>query len=87
MTTPTTTPDPRPWGLSRMKPFPPTAVLTGATVVLDADRQVGRWIRPDGLDVPALDRHKRSQTCNESKTKTSLDSVPDEGTDQQGDED
>lgn len=83
MTTPTT----RPWGLTRMKPFPAAAVLTGATVVLDADRQVGRWIGPDGLDVPELDRHKRSETCKETKTKTSLDGTTDEGSDQSGDSD
>ncbi|MFJ3552392.1 putative ATP-grasp-modified RiPP [Streptomyces sp. NPDC090114] len=77
----------RPWGLTRMKPFPTAAVLTAATVVLDADRQVGRWIGPDGLDVPELDRHKRSETCNETKTRTSMDGTTDEGSDQQGDGD
>ncbi|MEV0300736.1 putative ATP-grasp-modified RiPP [Streptomyces prasinus] len=83
MTTPTT----RPWGLTRMKPFPAAAVLTTATVVLDADRQVGRWVGPDGLDVPELDRHKRSETCKETKTQTSMDGTKDEGSDQSGDSD
>lgn len=77
----------RPWGLTRMKPFPAAAVLTAATVVLDADRQVGRWVGPDGLDVPELDRHKRSETCKETKTRTSLDGATGEGSDQQGDSD
>ncbi|MFJ6071694.1 putative ATP-grasp-modified RiPP [Streptomyces sp. NPDC093065] len=82
-----TTPIPRPWGLTRMKPFPVTALLAAATAVLDADRQVGRWIGPDGLDVPALDRHKRSETSKETKTKTSMDGTQDEGSDQSGDSD
>ncbi|QPP09906.1 putative ATP-grasp-modified RiPP [Streptomyces bathyalis] len=77
----------KPWGLSRMKPFPATAVLDAARVVLDPKSQTGRRIGPDGRDVPALDRHKRSETAKETNTRTSLDGNTDEGSDQEGDSD
>ncbi|MFJ2264271.1 putative ATP-grasp-modified RiPP [Streptomyces sp. NPDC087844] len=80
-------PIPVPFGLTRMRPFPDAAVLVPATVVLDLTTQTGRWLGPDGLDIPALDRHKRSETSKETKTRTSLDGTPDEGMDQQGDSD
>lgn len=76
-----------PFGLTRMRPFPDSVVLTPATVVLDPESQTGRWLGPDGLDIPASERHKRSETSKETKTKTSLDGNPDEGGDQQGDSD
>jgi putative ATP-grasp target RiPP len=76
-----------PWGLTRMKPYPDTAVLPAAEVVLDPVTQIGRWIRPDGLDVPVMDRHKRSETSKETNTKTSLDGNTDQGSDQEGDTD
>ncbi|SHI25287.1 putative ATP-grasp-modified RiPP [Streptomyces sp. 3214.6] len=77
----------KPWGLSRMKPFPASAVLSAATVVLDPESQTGRWVGPDGLSVPCMDRHKRSETSKETATKTSLDGNTDQGSDQQGDSD
>ncbi|MEV0278531.1 putative ATP-grasp-modified RiPP [Streptomyces sp. NPDC050610] len=70
-----------------MRPFPTTAVLAAATVVLDPQSQMGRWVGPDGRGVPVLERHKRSETSVETKTKTSLDGTPDEGSDQDGDND
>ncbi|MFS8200612.1 putative ATP-grasp-modified RiPP [Streptomyces sp. CWNU-52B] len=76
-----------PFGLTRMRPFPDGAVLAPALVVLDPKTQIGRWLGPDGLDIPELDRHKRSETSKETKTKTSLDGNPDERGDQQGDSD
>ncbi|EKX61429.1 putative ATP-grasp-modified RiPP [Streptomyces ipomoeae] len=76
-----------PFGLTRMRPFPEAAVLAPATIVLDPDSQTGRWVGPDGLDVPTLARHKRSETSQETKPKTSLDGNTDEGSDQEGDTD
>ncbi len=76
-----------PWGLSRMKPYPETEVLNPARLVLDAESQTGRWVGLDGNELPELDRHKRSQTNSETKVQTSLDSNPDQGEDQRGDED
>ncbi|MFE0257268.1 putative ATP-grasp-modified RiPP [Streptomyces sp. NPDC059010] len=70
-----------------MRPFPTTAVLTAATVVLDPETQTGLWIGPDGLELPTMDRHKRSETSTETTTKTSLDGNTDEGSDQSGDTD
>ena len=80
---------PKPWGLRRMRPFLAVIELGKATIVLDPDSQIGRWIGSDGLDVPMMDRHKRSETSRETTTKTSLDgdSNADEGSDQQGDND
>lgn len=77
----------RPWGLSRMRPFPASAVLDAATVVVDPDSQMGRRVGADGVPAPAGDRHKRSETSKETKPKTSLDGNTDEGSDQQGDTD
>lgn len=77
----------RPWGLTRMRLFPESAVVTGSTVVLDAESQTGRWVGPDGAGVPSLDRHKRSETSKETKPRTSLDGTTDEGSDQEGDTD
>ncbi|QES39552.1 hypothetical protein DEJ48_39075 [Streptomyces venezuelae] len=75
-----------PWGLTRMRQFPEVA-LPAAEVVLDPESQTGRRMGPDGLEIPALDRHKRSETSKETSTKTSLDGTPDEGSDQDGDTD
>ncbi|MGY4737143.1 putative ATP-grasp-modified RiPP [Streptomyces sp. ATMOS53] len=85
----TTPPNDRlmPWGIGRMKPFPPAVVLPATLGVLDADTQTAAWIDPDGFPVPTLDRHKRSETSKETSTKTSLDGTPDQGSDQQGDSD
>ncbi|WP_019061658.1 putative ATP-grasp-modified RiPP [Streptomyces prunicolor] len=76
-----------PWGVSRMKPFPPAEVLPAVRAVLDAESQTAAWVDPDGTLVPTLDKHKRSETSKETTTKTSLDGQPDQGTDQQGDSD
>lgn len=78
---------PKPWGLTRMRPFPETAVAATATVVLDPGSQTGRWTGPDGQELPSLDRHKRSETSQETRPQTSLDGNTDEGSDQQGDSD
>ncbi|MDX2826974.1 putative ATP-grasp-modified RiPP [Streptomyces ipomoeae] len=76
-----------PWGVSRMKPFPPAEVLPAARAVLDAETQTAAWVDPDGTLLPTLDKHKRSETSKETTTKTSLDGTPDQGSDQQGDSD
>ncbi|MBY8887673.1 putative ATP-grasp-modified RiPP [Streptomyces sp. PTM05] len=76
-----------PWGLRRMRPFPPGETLPACRVVLDATTQTGRWLAEDGSALPALDRHKRSETCKETSTRTSLDGTTDSGSDQEGDTD
>lgn len=76
-----------PWGVSRMKPFPPASVPPAARALLDAETQTAAWVDPDGTLVPTLDRHKRTETSKETATKTSLDGTPDQGSDQQGDSD
>ncbi|MEU1176384.1 putative ATP-grasp-modified RiPP [Streptomyces sp. NPDC005820] len=85
----TTPPNDRlsPWGIGRMKPFPPAVALPAALAVLDPETQTATWLDPDGTLVPTLDRHKRSETSKETRTKTSLDGAPDQGSDQQGDSD
>jgi putative ATP-grasp target RiPP len=72
-----------------MRPFPVTTVLGAATVVLDPESQTGRWVGPGGLEVPMMDRHKRTETSKETKTRTSPDGDgnADEGSDQDGDTD
>jgi putative ATP-grasp target RiPP len=79
----------RPWGLTRMKRFPATAVLSSGEIVLDPASQTGKWSGADGSEVPEMARHKRSETSKETKTKTSLDGNGnrDEGNDQEGDTD
>ncbi|MFJ6657671.1 putative ATP-grasp-modified RiPP [Streptomyces sp. NPDC091377] len=78
----------KPYGLTRMKPFPgSTATEEAATAVLDPDTQTAIWTGTDAHGLPTLDRHKRSQTVKETRTQTSLDSTPDEGSDQQGEQD
>ncbi|MFF7362673.1 putative ATP-grasp-modified RiPP [Streptomyces sp. NPDC008125] len=70
-----------------MRPYPETIALPAAEVVLDADTQTGRWIAPDGREASLAGKHKRSETSKETKTRTSLDGTPDEGSDQEGDTD
>ncbi|TWV42676.1 putative ATP-grasp-modified RiPP [Streptomyces misionensis] len=76
-----------PWGVGRMRPFPATAVLPAASMVLNAETQTADWSAPDDVPVLAMDRHRRSETSKETSTQTSLDGTPDQGSDQAGDSD
>lgn len=76
-----------PWGLNRMQPFPKVARLPRVTVELDPETQTGKWLDVNGRELPVLDKHKRSETSKETRTKTSLDGAPDQGSDQEGDSD
>ncbi|MFH8411088.1 putative ATP-grasp-modified RiPP [Streptomyces sp. NPDC018019] len=77
-----------PWGLSRMKPYPDSATaFTPSRLELDEKTQTVRWMEADGSELPTLDRHKKSETSKETNTTTNLDSQPDQGHDQEGDED
>jgi putative ATP-grasp target RiPP len=67
-----------------MRPYPETVVLPAARLTLDPATQTGRW---KGTGVTTMDRHKRSETSNETKTQTSSDGNMDEGSDQSGDAD
>ncbi|EST27632.1 putative ATP-grasp-modified RiPP [Streptomyces roseochromogenus] len=77
----------KPWGLGRMRAYPAAAVLPAAQPVLDLHTQIVTWVDPDGAPIPVGARHKRSETSQETSTKTSLDGTPDQGSDQQGDSD
>ncbi|GAA3109878.1 putative ATP-grasp-modified RiPP [Streptomyces echinatus] len=77
----------KPWGLGRMRPYPTAAVLPAARPVLDPGTQVPVWVSPDGTPLTVEAKHKRSQTSQETSTKTSLDGNPDQGSDQHGDSD
>ncbi|WP_256104226.1 putative ATP-grasp-modified RiPP [Streptomyces sp. ODS05-4] len=83
----TSTEQARPWGLARMRPYPPSAVLPAARPVLDPRTQIPVWVGPDGTPLTAAAKHKRSETSQETSTKTSLDGTPDQGSDQNGDSD
>ncbi|CAL9313850.1 putative ATP-grasp-modified RiPP [Streptomyces sp. SudanB182_2057] len=88
MQQPLTSPDQvKPWGLGRLRPYPPAAVLSAARPVLDPHTQVPAWVGPDGAPLTAEAKHKRSETSQETSTKTSLDGTPDQGSDQNGDSD
>ncbi|MGW4491678.1 putative ATP-grasp-modified RiPP [Streptomyces sp. NPDC004376] len=88
MKQPVTSPEQvKPWGLGRMRPYPPAAVLPAARAVLDSHTQVPTWVGPDGVQLTAEAKHKRSETSQETSTKTSLDGTPDQGSDQNGDSD
>ncbi|MYS44058.1 putative ATP-grasp-modified RiPP [Streptomyces sp. SID5998] len=76
-----------PWGLGRMRPYPAAAVLPAVRPVLDPHTQVPVWVGPDGGSLTVEAKHKRSQTSQETSTKTSLDGTPDQGSDQNGDSD
>lgn len=73
-----------PAGLTRMRPFPEVVTLPAAELVLDPERQTGRWLSPEGIEALVMDRHKRSETSKETAKKTSLDGTPDQGSDQEG---
>lgn len=76
-----------PWGLTRMAPFPDAVRLPYEKLVLDAETQIPRRLDENGVPVPVMDKHKRSETSKETSTKTSLDGTPDQGSDQEGDTD
>lgn len=78
---------PVPWGVTRMRRYPDAVVLPAATATVDPVTQTGRWIGTDGIPLPATARHKRSETSKETKTRTSPDGNPDQGSDQEGDTD
>ncbi|MCK1796880.1 putative ATP-grasp-modified RiPP [Streptomyces sp. XM4193] len=78
---------PAPWGTSRMRPYPSVIAAPATGLVLDHATQTARWVDPDGVRIPTLDRHRRSQTSKETSTRTSLDGTTDEGSDQEGDSD
>ena len=73
-----------PWGATRMRHYPEIVVLPASGIVLDPETQTGRWTGPG---IATMDRHKRSETSNETKTQTSSDGNTDEGSDQSGDSD
>ncbi|GHE39403.1 hypothetical protein GCM10018785_06270 [Streptomyces longispororuber] len=76
-----------PWGVTHMRPYPDTAALPAAEIILAPETQTGRFIGPDGRDLPRTARHKRTETSKETSTRTSLDDNTDEGSDQEGDTD
>ncbi|MFI6691865.1 putative ATP-grasp-modified RiPP [Streptomyces sp. NPDC050433] len=74
-----------PWGLTRMRPFPPGEPFPCTTIVLNPETQMGQWLDEDGVPVPMGGKHQKPSTARETKPKTSLDGNADEGTDQETD--
>jgi putative ATP-grasp target RiPP len=70
-----------------MAPFSAEAPEPAPRIVLDAKTQTTRWLDSDGGELPAWDRHKKSETSRETSTRTSLDGTSDQGNDQDGDSD
>jgi putative ATP-grasp target RiPP len=68
----------KPWGLSRMAPYPESGSLPYARVELDPQTQTGVWLDEAGLPVPVAERHKKTTTATETLTQTSHhDGTPD----------
>lgn len=74
-----------PWGLTRMRSFPPGELFPYAAIVLDPASQTGQWLDGDGVPVRIGGKHQKPSTARETKPKTSLDGNSDEGTDQETD--
>ena len=76
-----------PWGLARMEPFPAGPRVPRASIVLDHETQVGRRLDQDGIAVPMLDKHRKTNTAVETTTTTGDRQDADQGHDQSSDSD
>ncbi|MFD5412792.1 putative ATP-grasp-modified RiPP [Streptomyces nojiriensis] len=75
----------RPWGISRLAPYPTTTKLPFTTVTIDPDTQLGVFRDRDGL-VVEMGKHGTS-SGTETSTTTNSDSAPDSGHDQDSQQD
>ncbi|TVL90050.1 putative ATP-grasp-modified RiPP [Streptomyces sp. SAJ15] len=85
MTTATGLTATRPWGASRLAPYPTTVCRPHATVEVDPDTQLGVF-RDRGGQVIEMGKHGTS-AGTETPTTTNLDSQPDQGHDQDSQQD
>lgn len=86
MTTPSTNrPAGRPWGASRLAPYPATIRRPHTTVDIDPGTQTGVFRDRDGL-VVEMGKHGTS-SGTETNTTTNSDSAPDQGHDQDSQQD
>ncbi|MFJ3194708.1 putative ATP-grasp-modified RiPP [Streptomyces griseoviridis] len=81
----TVTSDARPWGVGRLAPYPSVAERPHASVTVDPDTQLGRYLDRDGRPVE-MGKHGTGKGT-ETKTTTNSDSAPDEGHDQDSEQD
>ena len=75
----------RPWGISRLAPYPAMTKLPYATVVIDPTTQRGVFRDDRGRPVD-MGKHGTS-SGTETSTATNLDSQPDQGHDQDSQQD
>jgi putative ATP-grasp target RiPP len=75
----------RPWGISRLAPYPTTVKLPYATVAIDPTTQLGVFRDHQGKTVE-MGKHGTS-SGTETSTATNLDSQPDQGHDQDSEQD
>lgn len=59
----------RPWGVSRMSPYPDVIEFPEYTVAIDPRTQTGRYVDANGAVVHM--KHKKSNTATEEKTRAS----------------
>ncbi|MGW3645052.1 putative ATP-grasp-modified RiPP [Streptomyces sp. NPDC000878] len=75
----------RPWGVSRLAPYPATMELPFATVTIDPSTQTGVF-RDHRGEVVEMGKHGTS-SATATSTATNLDSQPDQGHDQDSQQD
>ncbi|GAA2241233.1 hypothetical protein GCM10010232_30340 [Streptomyces amakusaensis] len=75
----------RPWGVSRLAPYPTTVHCPHTTVTVDPTTQLGVF-RDHAGQVVEMGKHGTSKGT-ETKTSTNLDSTPDQGHDQDSQQD
>ncbi|WP_428934855.1 putative ATP-grasp-modified RiPP [Streptomyces sp. ACT015] len=77
--------DARPWGAGRLAPYPHVIHRPHASVTVDPDTQLGRYLDREGRPVE-MGRHGTGKGT-ETTTTTNSDSAPDEGHDQDSEQD
>ncbi|MFF7728676.1 putative ATP-grasp-modified RiPP [Streptomyces sp. NPDC008001] len=75
----------RPWGASRLAPYPTTLRRSHTTVAIDGDSQLGVFRDRFG-NVLEMGKHGTS-SGTETNTTTNSDSAPDQGHDQDSEQD
>lgn len=59
----------RPWGVSRMSPYPAVIEVPQFTATIDPVTQVGRYVDADGKVIEL--RHRKTNTGTQEKTQVS----------------
>lgn len=73
-------PTARPWGLSRMEPFPPTEPLRYDRVEVDPTTQTGRYLDPTGTPLEAGDHGTNKSQASPYQTAVGGDGNGPQGT-------